>query len=203
MGESNESIGAAPRSVCLFCGSRCGDRPIYAALAARVGERLADLGIGLVTGGGRVGLMGAVADAALARGGRVVGVIPEALMLREVAHDSLSELHVVANMHQRKSLMARRADAFLTLPGGVGTYEEFFELLSWAFLGIHEKPLGVLNVEGYFDPLLAMLRHGQAEGFIHKSLDDLIVVSDDVREVIEGLVARMPRAAAVNDFSGT
>ncbi len=129
-----------------------------------MGATLAKEGLGLVYGGGRVGLMGVVADAALAEGGRVVGVIPDPLAVKELAHTGLTELHVVAGMHERKALMARLSAGFLTLPGGIGTFEEFFEILSWAALGLHRKPIGILNVDGYFDPLLTMLEHGVKEG---------------------------------------
>ena len=127
-------------------------------MAKTVGRALAHHGVGLVYGGGRVGLMGIVADAVLERGGRAIGVIPEPLATKEIAHNGLTELHIVADMHERKALMARRSSAFLTLPGGIGTFEEFFETLSWAALGLHQKPMGVLNVAGYFDPLLASAR---------------------------------------------
>ena len=145
------------KNICIYCGSATGTNPEYVETARRLGTILARRGLGLVYGGGRVGLMGVIADAVLNGGGRVVGVIPEALASKEVAHDGLTELHVVADMHQRKALLARRADAFLTLPGGIGTFEEFFETLSWAALALHHKPMGVLNVAGYFDPLLALL----------------------------------------------
>ncbi len=192
-----------PRAVCVFCGSRAGNRPIYEATARSVGTALARRGLGAVTGGGRVGLMGAVSDSALEAGGRVVGVIPEALALKEVAHDGLSELHVVNNMHERKALMTQLTHAFLTLPGGVGTYEEFFEILSWAALGLHAKPLGILNVEGYFDPLLEMLRHGELEGFISPSVADLVVVSADVEKLLDALIERMPVMGGHADLRAT
>ena len=134
--------------VCVFCGSQVGARPSYAEAARRVGAALAGGGFGLVYGGGRVGLMGTVADACLAAGGRAVGVIPEPLALKEIAHDGLTELVVVPGMHERKALMASRSAGFLALPGGVGTFEEFFEILTWAVLGLHNKPIGLLNVDG-------------------------------------------------------
>ena len=144
-------------------------------MAKTVGRALAHRGVGLVYGGGRVGLMGIVADAVLESGGRAIGVIPEPLATKEIAHDGLTELHVVADMHERKALMARRSSAFLTLPGGIGTFEEFFETLSWAALGLHQKPMGVLNVAGYFDPLLALLDHAVAERFVRPEYLDLFV----------------------------
>jgi uncharacterized protein (TIGR00730 family) len=174
--------------VCVFCGSQSGSRPIYEQSARRVGHALANQGLGLVYGGGRVGLMGAVADAALESGGRVVGVIPEPLLLKELAHAGCTELIVVSGMHERKATMAERAAAFLALPGGAGTFEEFFEILTWAVLGLHRKPIGLLNVDGYYDPLLALLDHAVAERFIRPGHLGLLLVSDDP----ESLVARLP-----------
>jgi uncharacterized protein (TIGR00730 family) len=180
------------KNICIYCGSASGTDPKYIEAARRVGTILARRELGLVYGGGRVGLMGIVADAVLNGGGRVVGVIPEPLATKEVAHDGLTELHVVADMHQRKALMARHADAFLTLPGGIGTFEEFFETLSWAVLKLHHKPMGLLNVAGYFDPLLALLNHAAAARFIRKEFLDLLVVSSDPEAIIEELAGRSP-----------
>jgi uncharacterized protein (TIGR00730 family) len=178
--------------VCVFCGSSRGTRPSYAEAARRVGGALARGGLALVYGGGRVGLMGIVADAVLAEGGRVVGVIPDPLATKEVAHDGLTELFVVPGMHERKALMARKSEGFLTLPGGVGTFEEFFEILSWAVLGLHRKPIGILNVEGYFDPLLALLEHAVAEQFLRPETLDLLAVSDDPEALAADLLGRVP-----------
>jgi uncharacterized protein (TIGR00730 family) len=160
-------------TVCVFCGSREGSRPAYAEAARRTGREIAHRGLGLVYGGGRVGLMGAVADAALEEGGEVVGVITEALISKEIAHAGLATLHVVGSMHERKMLMADLSDGFVTLPGGYGTLEEFFEVLSWAQLSIHEKPCGLLDVDGFWDPLSALFDHAVTEGFVdpnHRSL---------------------------------
>ncbi len=179
-------------SFCIYCGSSVGIDPEYAAVATTVGRALAHHGVGLVYGGGRVGLMGIVADAVLARGGTAIGIIPERLATREIAHNGLTELHVVADMHERKALMARRSSAFLTLPGGIGTFEEFFETLSWAGLGFHQKPMGVLNVGGYFDPLLALLDHAVAERFVRPELLDLIHVATDPETIVSNLLARVP-----------
>lgn len=194
------SIPMGPRSamkerphICVFCGSRFGNSPAFRESAERVGAELARRGVGLVYGGGRVGLMGAVADAALAAGGEVVGVIPEALMAREVAHFGLTELRVTPGMHERKALMNARSEAFLTLPGGIGTFEEFFEILSWAALGIHQKPIGLLNVEGYFDPLVALLEYGVSEGFASPRFLDPLLVSDNPESLIDNLLARLPK----------
>ncbi|WP_165226330.1 TIGR00730 family Rossman fold protein [Aquisphaera insulae] len=175
-------------SICVFCGSSAGLSPSYAEAARLVGEAIVRRGASLVYGGGRVGLMGVVADAVLAAGGRVVGVIPEALSTKEIAHDGLTELHVVRGMHERKALMASRSTAFLTLPGGIGTYEEFFEILSWKGLGIHRKPVGILNVGGYFDPLLDLLDHGITRKFIRVDHLRPLVVSDQPEEVVRILL---------------
>jgi uncharacterized protein (TIGR00730 family) len=180
------------KNICIYCGSASGTNPEYVETARRLGTILACRSLGLVYGGGRVGLMGIVADAVLDGGGRVVGVIPEALASKEVAHGRLTELHVVADMHQRKALMARRADAFLTLPGGIGTFEEFFETLSWSALKLHHKPMGLLNVAGYFDPLLALLDHAVAERFLKSEFRDLLVVSHAPEAIVEELATRAP-----------
>lgn len=175
--------------IAVFCGSSGGLGELYRDAARRVGEAMAAHGLGLVYGGGRVGLMGAVADAALKAGAPVIGVIPEPLTTREVAHGGLTELHVVPGMHERKALMASRASAFLMLPGGIGTFEEFFEILTWAALGLHNKPIGILNVAGYFDPLLRMLDHAVAEKFLRPNHLELLVISDDP----EAIIALLPR----------
>jgi hypothetical protein len=180
------------RNICIYCGSATGTNPEYLETARRLGTILARRGLGLVYGGGRVGLMGIIADVVLEGGGRVIGVIPEALSSKEVAHDGLTELHVVADMHQRKALMARRADAFLTLPGGIGTFEEFFETLSWAGLKLHQKPMGLLNIAGYFDPLLNLLDHAVAERFLRREFLDLLVVSSDPVAITDELADRTP-----------
>ncbi len=182
------------KNICIYCGSSAGATPEYASAARRLGQVLADQGVGLVYGGGRVGLMGIVADTVLEGGGQVIGVIPEALATEEVAHNGLTELHVVADMHQRKALMAGRADAFLTMPGGIGTFEEFFETLSWASLKLHEKPMGILNVAGYFDPLLALLDHAAAEGFLRRKHLGLLITSDDPEALVSAMLDRVPPA---------
>ena len=166
------------RHVCVYCGSRPGVNPAYAEAAHELGTRLAHAGIGLVTGGGNVGLMGVVADAALAAGGTAIGVIPQALLDREVGHEGMTELRVVQTMHERKAAMATLADAFVALPGGLGTLEEITEVLTWAQLGLHTKPCGLLNVDGYYTPLVAFLDHAVAEGFVHaERRADLLVES--------------------------
>ncbi len=182
-----ESAAPMERNVCVYCGSAVGAQPDYATAARTVGHALARHGLGLIYGGGRVGLMGIVADAVLERGGRAIGVIPTPLATKEIAHHGLTELHVVDDMHQRKALMARRASAFLTLPGGIGTFEEFFETLSWAALSLHRKPLGILNIAGYFDPLVALLNHAVAERFLRPEHLELIRVATDPEIVVSDL----------------
>ncbi|GAC1468052.1 MAG: TIGR00730 family Rossman fold protein [Isosphaeraceae bacterium] len=180
--------------VCVFCGSSPGVRTSYADAAGTVGRVLARNGLGLVYGGGRIGLMGVLADAALSAGGRVVGVIPQSLAGRELAHEGLAEQHVVAGMHERKALMAARSSGFLALPGGIGTFEEFFEILTWSALGLHDKPVGLLNVEGYFNPLLALLDHAVSEGFARAESLTRIVVSDQPEILVASLLQESPRA---------
>jgi uncharacterized protein (TIGR00730 family) len=180
------------RYLCVYCGSSPGVRPAYAEAARRVGLALGERGLGLVYGGGRRGLMGVVADAVLEAGGQVVGVIPDPLATVEQTHDGLTELHVVPGMHERKALMARLASGFLTLPGGIGTYEEFFETLTWAAIGLHAKPIGLLNVHGYFDPLLRLLEHAVAEQFVNPAHLDLLHVSSDPETLATDLLLTIP-----------
>jgi uncharacterized protein (TIGR00730 family) len=180
------------KNICVYCGSAVGIHPEFAAAAGSLGRALARHGFGLVYGGGRVGLMGVLADAVLDQGGRAIGVIPESLVAKEIAHFGLTELHVVDDMHQRKAMMAGRAMAFLTLPGGIGTLEEFFETLSWATLRLHHKPIGILNVAGYFDPLLALLDHAVAAGFVHAEILGLLSVSSDPEAIVSDLIASLP-----------
>ncbi|HEX2078157.1 MAG TPA: TIGR00730 family Rossman fold protein [Longimicrobium sp.] len=167
------------KRLCVFCGSSPGARAEYAEAARATGLALAERGMGLVYGGGRVGLMGMVADTLLQAGGEVIGVIPESLMRREVGHHGLTELHVVGSMHQRKALMADLADGFVALPGGFGTFEEFCEVITWSQLGIHPKPCGLLNVAGYYAPLLAMFDHAVAERFIRPQHRELVLEDTD------------------------
>ena len=173
--------------VSVFCGSHLGNRPSFAAAATELGGMLTSRGIGLVYGGASVGLMGMVADAVLSSGGRVVGVITESLADHEIAHMSLSRLDVVGTMHERKARMAELSDAVIMLPGGFGTYEEFMETVTWVHLGIHDKPCGVLNVDGFFDHLLRFLAHAVERGFIAAQLVSTIVVSDDPATLLDAL----------------
>jgi uncharacterized protein (TIGR00730 family) len=180
------------RRVCVFAGSSPGRRPEYGTAAAALGRVLAERGIGLVYGGARVGLMGALADAALAAGGEVFGVIPRALVDKELAHTGLSALHVVESMHQRKALMADLSDGFVAVPGGWGTLEELFEVLTWAQLGLHRKPCGLLNVEDYFDPLLTFIDHSIAEGFVRSDYRRLIAVAAAAEPLLDLLAQQTP-----------
>jgi uncharacterized protein (TIGR00730 family) len=178
--------------LCVFTGSSAGRRPEYAVAAAALGRALAVRGIGLVYGGARVGLMGVVADAALAAGGEVIGVIPQALVGREVAHEGLSDLRVVRSMHERKALMSDLSDGFIAMPGGWGTLEELSEVLTWGQLGFHLKPCGVLNVAGYFDGLLAFVHHAVDEGFLRRGHADALLVADRADALLDQLAAFQP-----------
>ncbi len=175
--------------ICVFCGSSDGARPVYSEQAARLGSLLAARRFGLVYGGASVGLMGALADAALAGGAAVIGVLPAALKDREIAHPGLTELHYVDTMHQRKALMADRADAFVALPGGFGTLDEFFEILTWRHLGIHAKPCVLVNIEGYFDGLLRFLDRAVAEEFVRAGQRATVQVVGDAEAAV-GLLGR-------------
>ncbi len=177
------------RSLCVFCGSSPGARREYADAARAMGRTLASRGIRLVYGGGHVGLMGVLADATLAAGGDVVGIITEGLQLLEVGHRGLSDLRVVPSMHERKALMATLSEAFVALPGGAGTLDEFFEAWTWTQLGIHRKPVGILNTGGFFDSLLTFIDHAVAERFIRAEYRDLIVVASQPDELLDGLDA--------------
>ena len=175
-------------SLCVYCGSRPGANPAFSAAAKAVGEWIGRHGGQLVYGGGHNGLMGQLADATLASGGRVVGIIPKALVEREWAHKGCSELHVVDTMHERKRMMAERADAFLALPGGIGTFEEFFEVLTWRQLGYHDKPVGLLNVDGYYDGLMSFIGHSVEQQFMGPWQTELIRVGTDWARLLPELV---------------
>ena len=183
---------ARVQRICVFTGSQAGSRPAYAEQARRLGRLLGQRGIGLVYGGGSVGLMGVIADAALEAGAEVIGVIPEVLMIREVTHTGLTELRIVDTMHERKALMAELSDAFIAMPGGFGTLDELLEAITWAQLGLHRKPVGLLNVEGYYDPLLALIEHAIAEGFILPEYAQLLTVDSDPEELLEQLLRYEP-----------
>lgn len=180
------------RRVCVFCGSSAGTRPDYAEAARATGRLIAERGLGLVYGGGEVGLMGIVANAALAAGGEVIGVIPEALMRMEVGHPNLTALHVVGTMHERKAMMAELSDGFIALPGGIGTLEELFEVWTWGQLGLHPKPLGLLDVAGYYDPLHTFLDHTVAEGFLKDRHRAMVAVESAPAALLDRLAAYRP-----------
>jgi uncharacterized protein (TIGR00730 family) len=185
-------------AVCVFCGSQPGARPAYLQAARELGVQLARRHWAVVYGGGHVGMMGALADSALAAGGKVIGVIPEHLMRPEVAHQGLTELRVVDSMHTRKRVMAGRSDAFIVLPGGYGTFEEMFEMVTWRQLQLHAKPVGLVNVEGYFDHLLAFLQHASEQQFIRPQHRGLLSVESSVVTLLE----RLQRHAAAAPDAG-
>lgn len=188
-------------SICVYCGSRPGTDPAFAAAATEVGRWIGRNGGQLVYGGGNNGLMGVLADAALAAGARVVGIIPRSMVEREWAKRDCTELHVVENMHERKSMMAERADAFLALPGGIGTFEEFFEAWTWRMLRFHDKPVGLLDSAGYYAPLVGFLRQGVAHGFMTEGMMDLLTIGTETQEVLQRLVGKITPAAARMDVS--
>jgi uncharacterized protein (TIGR00730 family) len=175
------------KRICVFCGSQVGTNPLYRQAAQELGHLLVQRGYGLVYGGGHVGLMGVIADAVLQGGGEVIGVIPEAMVARELAHRGVTQLYVVASMHERKARMAELAEAFIALPGGYGTLEEFFEVVTWAQLGIHRKPIGLLNVAGYFDALATLVEHAITEGFIRPEHRQLVVLAEHPHALLETL----------------
>jgi len=178
--------------LCVFCGSRVGANGLYQQAAAELGRLLVQRGYGLVYGGGHVGLMGVIADAVLQHGGEVIGVIPEAMVVRELAHMGLTHMHVVPSMHARKARMAELSDAFIAMPGGYGTFDELFEIISWALLGIHQKPIGLFNVAGYFDAMLACVEHAIAEGFIAPEHRQLTVSADQPAALLDALAQYIP-----------
>jgi hypothetical protein len=180
------------RRICVFCGASTGGNPAYATAARDVGSALARRGIELVYGGGRLGLMGILADAALADGGRVTGVIPAGLVDRELAHRGVTDLRIVDTLHERKATMAELSDGFIALPGGLGTLEELSEVVSWAQLGLHGKPIGLLDVSGYFGPLVAFLDHATAEGFVGQAQRDLLIVEKDLDALLAAFEAWRP-----------
>ncbi|WBH17930.1 LOG family protein [Sphingomonas radiodurans] len=180
------------RRLAVYCGSATPRDPLYLEAARTVGRTLAERGIGIVYGGGKLGLMGAIADSALAAGGEVIGVIPQALVDAEVAHRGLSELHVVAGMHERKRLFTDLADGFVTIPGGTGTMDELWEALSWAQLGYHADPVGLLNTAGYYDHLIAFWAQMGQVGFLRPQHRDLLIVADTLDGLLERMAAHQP-----------
>ena len=184
------------KSVVIFCGSGSGNNPIYVAVAKALGESLAKRNIAVVYGGATVGIMGAVADATMAAGGVVTGIIPEFLATREIAHTGITELITVQNMHERKLLMHDRSDAVIALPGGWGTMEELFEMLTWAQLGLHQKPIGLLNVNGYYDTLIALCDHMVTEGFLNAQYRGMLIAADTIDNLLALMDNYQPAAVA-------
>lgn len=173
------------KRICVFCGSNSGIDPIYLETAEKVGKFLVSENIELVYGGGRVGLMGKIADTVMENGGKVIGVIPHDLSAKEIAHQNLTELHIVDSMHERKAMMAELADGFIALPGGVGTFEEFCEIVTWAQLGIHTKPCALMNVGGFYDAFIAMFDHSMNQGFIRPQHRALILVESEIGKLFQ------------------
>ena len=183
-----DALSVANFSICVYCGSREGLNPAHRSAARAVGQWIGEHGGQLVYGGGRNGLMGQLADATMAAGGTAVGIIPKSMVEREWAHQDCQELHVVDTMHERKRMMAERADAFLAMPGGIGTFEEFFEAWTWRQLGYHDKPTALLNTEGYYDGLIAFLQSSAAAGFMNQSQLDLIQIGSDATTLLPQLI---------------
>jgi uncharacterized protein (TIGR00730 family) len=186
------------KRVCVFCESYTGADPVYENAAREIAATMVSRGLGVVYGGGRIGLMGVVADTALAAGGEVIGVIPRPLASKELAHTGLTEMKFVASMHERKATMSALADGFVTLPGGLGTLEETFEILTWAQLGIQRKPIGILNVNGYYDPFLRLFEHGIREGFIRGEYRGFISVAETGPALLDAMTAWTPPPVAGN-----
>ena len=180
------------KRICVFCGSNVGARPAYASAARAMAAELVRRRLGVVYGGGGIGLMGVLADAMLERGGEVIGVIPRPLASKELAHTGLTEMRVVESMHERKALMASLADGFVAMPGGLGTFEETLEILTWSQLGIHRKPIGLLNVEGYYDGLLAMIAHAVQEGFVPSEYRALSVSAPTPERLLDAMASWQP-----------
>jgi uncharacterized protein (TIGR00730 family) len=190
----SQSTQPGLRRVCVFCGSSPGARPAYGEAAEELGRLLVAEGIGLVYGGGQVGLMGRLADAVMAEGGEITGVMPEALVAKEIGHPGLADLRVVDSMHERKALMADLSDAFVALPGGLGTVEELFEVYTWSQLGLHSKPCALLDVDGYYDGIATFLSHAVEERFLREDHREMLIVERDPRRLIERLMRFEPAA---------
>jgi uncharacterized protein (TIGR00730 family) len=180
------------KRICVFCGSNLGERPAYRSAAIALGHLVAERGIGLVYGGGNIGLMGVIADAVLEKGGFVTGVIPQVLMDQELAHQRIQDLRVVRSIHERKALMADLSDGFIAMPGGFGTFEEFCEIVTWSQLGLQEKPCGLLNVEGYYQPLLSLFDQAVAEGFLMPENRQIVLAHSEPAVLLDALLTSKP-----------
>jgi hypothetical protein len=180
------------KSICVYCGSSIGKDPAYAKAARNLAKAMVDDNIALVYGGGKVGLMGAIADEVLRLGGEATGVIPKALMDKEVGHAGLTRLHIVKDMHERKAMMAELSDGFIAMPGGIGTFEELFEVFTWSRLGFHDKPIGLLNVSGFYDGLIAFLKHTVAQGFLSEEQASLLMHGPEAGALVEAFKAFRP-----------
>ena len=202
MTQATSSVTSPAFSICVYCGSRPGENPAYTEAATSVGQWIGQRGGQLVYGGGRTGLMGTVAEATRLAGGRVVGVIPQALVDKELANSACDELHIVANMHERKAMMAERSNAFLALPGGIGTFEELFEVWTWRQLGYHDKPIGLLNTAGYYEHMLQFLGSSVSSGFMGDWQMDLIRHSADIPTLLQSLVEEAGLAPESQNLRG-
>lgn len=180
------------KNICVYCGSSPGRQPIYVAAAKALGRTLVENNIGLVYGGASVGTMGVIADAVLAAGGEAIGIIPKVLQRKEVVHEGLTKLHLVESMHERKALMAELSDGFIALPGGFGTLEEIFEIITWAQLGMHQKPVGLLNIDGYYDQLTAFLQHTVDEQFVRSTQLEAVLVADKAADLLARMKSYQP-----------
>lgn len=198
---SQEISKGALQRLCVFCGSSIGKRDAFQRAARELGSLLATHSIELIYGGGNRGLMGVLADQVLQSGGRVTGVIPEGLMTRELGHLQLTRLHVVAGMHERKALMASLADGFIALPGGFGTFEELFEVITWGQLGLQQKPIGLVNVEGFFDPIFELMDHAIREGFVKPEHRHVVVSSPSPAELLEGIRCKVLEPVGISQSS--
>ncbi|GCF07115.1 TIGR00730 family Rossman fold protein [Dictyobacter arantiisoli] len=187
--------------ICVYTGSNVGRRPEYQQAARSLGQELNARGLGLVYGGGRAGLMGIIADSVFTAGGEVIGVIPRDLFPREIANSQVTKLYEVGSMHERKALMAKYADGFIALPGGFGTFDEFFEMLTWSQLGIHQKPLGLLNIAHYFDPLLSLIEHAVTEGFVKDEHARMIITAEDPSDLLDAFTAYTPSNGNISKWS--
>ena len=189
------------KNICIFCGSRLGNKNIYKTVAEELASELVRNSMGLVYGGGKIGMMGTIADKAIMEGGKVIGVIPHFLMQMEVAHNNLTELHVVDSMHERKAMMYKISDAFVALPGGFGTLDEFCEIITWSQLEVHQKPMAILNVNSFFDQLVGQFQHAVNEGFVHEGYMKNIIITNSVSELLPLLKSYERKSISINKWN--